>query len=253
MNNKNKKSNKKILVIIPAFNEAGIIFNVVNEVKKYTELDYIVVNDNSYDSTELILKDNKLNYISNEKNSGLSETMRTGMKYALEKGYDACIQFDGDGKYDVNSIKNMITKYKQGYEIVLTSRYINSNNIDEERKEKMNIFRKMVWKIFIFLFEFKSKLHITDPTSNLRLYNKRFMEAYVKFKKFEVEPSTILYAIRTMDFRIVEIPTTTRPRITGTSSFNNLWTIIIYMYIQLRRMLLTTNFWTYHKKILKEK
>lgn len=238
-------NNKKVLIIIPAFNEAGIIFNVINEIKKYTNLDYLVVNDCSYDSTELILKDNNFNYVSNIKNMGLSKSMRVGMNYALEKGFDACIQYDGDGQHDVKTIARMIEKLNQGYEIVLTSRFLENLN---EKKQESSILKRIAWKIFVFLFEKKSKFQITDPTCGLRLYNSRFMKEYVKNQKFEVEPSTILYAIRRMDFRITEIATTVKERTTGRSTFVSLSKIVKYMFVQLRRMLITSNLWDYHKK-----
>lgn len=242
--NKNKV-NKKILLIIPAFNEAGIIFNVIKEIKSNTNYDYLVINDCSYDSTELILKDNNLNYVSNIKNLGLSKSMRVGMQYALDNGYDACIQYDGDGQHSLDSIPLMIEKYNQGYEIVLTSRFF-----DEDKNKKINEskLKKIAWKIFITIFEKKSKMHITDPTCGLRLFNRRFMEQYVQNSKFEVEPSTILYCIMKMDFRVVEIPTVVKERVTGKSTFSSLLKICKYMFVQLRRMLFTTYFWKYHKK-----
>lgn len=236
---------EKILILIPAFNEAGIIFNVIDEIEKNSDYDYLVVNDYSYDSTELILKDNKFNYISNPKNLGLSGSMREGMKYAIEKGYDACIQYDGDGQHDLGTIPNMIKKFNQGYEIVLTSRFLHN---EKEAKEKESILKKIAWKIFIYIFEKKSHLEITDPTCGLRLFNKRFMNEYVNNAKFEVEPSTIMYVIKKMNFKVVEIPTVVKSRVTGQSSFTSLHKVIKYMFIQLRRMTFTTNFWKYHKK-----
>lgn len=235
--------NKKVLILIPAFNEAGIIFNVIQDIKMNTNYDYLVINDCSYDSTELILKDNNLNYVSNIKNLGLSKSMRVGMQYALDNGYDACIQYDGDGQHDLSTIPLMIEKLNQGFEIVLTSRFQERENIISDQ----NILKRIAWKIFIGIFEKKSKLHITDPTCGLRLFNRRFMEQYVKNKKFEVEPSTILYCIMRMDFRITEIPTIVNDRVTGKSTFSSAVRVFKYMFIQLRRMLFTTNFWKYHK------
>lgn len=237
-----KVNNKKILIIIPAFNEAGIIFNVISQIKQMSAYDYLVIDDNSYDNTEIILKDNKFNYIKNNQNLGLSKTMKVGMEYALKNNYDACIQFDGDGQHDINTLNKMVDKFNQGYEIVLTSRFLEKKDL-----KKQNLFKKIAWKIFIFLFKTKSKLNITDPTCGLRLYNKRFMEKYVECEKFEVEPSTILYAIRKMDFRIIEIPTIINERLTGQSSFKSFLKVIKYMNIQIRRMLFTTSFWKYHK------
>ena len=126
MSNGNLDLIKKTLVIIPAFNEAEIILSVVDRIKKIN-IDYVVVDDCSYDSTTFLLKENNINHISNEKNLGLSNSIREGMKYGLKNGYEYCIQFDGDGQHDEATIPEMIQKAKEGYNIVLTSRFLNSN------------------------------------------------------------------------------------------------------------------------------
>ena len=78
MSNGNLDLIKKTLVIIPAFNEAEIILSVVDRIKKIN-IDYVVVDDCSYDSTTFLLKENNINHISNEKNLGLSNSIREGM------------------------------------------------------------------------------------------------------------------------------------------------------------------------------
>lgn len=118
-----KNIKEKTLVIIPAFNEAEMILTVVDRIKKIN-IDYVVVDDCSYDSTTFLLRENKINYISNEENLGLSNSIREGMKYALEKGYEYCIQFDGDGQHDEKTIPEMIKKAEEGFDIILTSRFL---------------------------------------------------------------------------------------------------------------------------------
>lgn len=225
----------KTLVIIPAFNEAEIILTVVERIKKIN-LDYLVVDDCSYDSTTFLLKENNVNYISNKKNLGLSNSVREGMKYALKHGYEYCIQFDGDGQHDENTIQEMIKKASQGYEIVLTSRFLNSNL-------KKSALKSLAWSIFKLFFKIKGKVKITDPTCGLRMFNKDFMEIYVNFKKFEVEPSTILFCCKKLNFSVTEIPTIVKERETGESSFKNPVHVVKYMCRQIRRLLITTNFW----------
>ncbi len=77
------KNSDKLLVIIPAYNECKSIVKTVQTVKD-NKLNYIVVDDCSYDPTDIVCKDNNINYIRNKKNLGLSKTMRNGFKYALE-------------------------------------------------------------------------------------------------------------------------------------------------------------------------
>ena len=118
-----KKNSGKLLVIIPAFNECKSIVKTVQTVKD-NKFDYIVVDDCSYDPTDIICRENKINYIRNKKNLGLSKTMRNGFKYAIENGYDYAVQFDADGQHDIHTIKEML-KYIDDYDVVLSNRFAN--------------------------------------------------------------------------------------------------------------------------------
>lgn len=132
----NKMKNNKLLVIIPAFNEGKVILNTVNKVID-AGLDYVVVNDCSYDATDLICKENKLNYISNVKNLGLSKTMREGFKYALENNYEYSVQFDGDGQHDINTILEMYNIINnKNIDIVLANRFkkFENKNYDKDKE-----------------------------------------------------------------------------------------------------------------------
>lgn len=225
----------KTLVIIPAFNEADIILSVVERINKIG-IDYLVVDDCSYDSTTFLLRENKVNHISNKQNMGLSGSMREGIKYALNNGYEYCIQFDGDGQHDENTLIRMINKAKEGYDIVLTSRFL-------ENTQKKNKLKTLAWAIFKLFFKAKGKINITDPTCGLRMYNKKFMEKYANFEKFEVEPSTILFCCKKLNYSVVEIPTVVKNRETGESTFKNPIKVVKYMFKQIRRLLFTTYFW----------
>lgn len=121
-----KNSQDKLLVIIPAFNECKSIVKTVKKVKD-NKLDYIVIDDCSYDPTDLICKENKINYIRNETNLGLSKTMREGFKYALDHGYEYAVQFDGDGQHDINTVIEM-QKLIETCDVVLSNRFASKEN-----------------------------------------------------------------------------------------------------------------------------
>lgn len=234
------KNNKKLLVIIPAFNEAKNIMITVENVKKH-KYDYLVVNDCSYDATDLICMEEKYNFISNEKNIGLSKTMRNGFRYALKNGYDYAVQFDADGQHEINTIKPMLEKMEENYNIVSTSRFMKSYKHDEKKKV-------LIWRIFRRLIKRYCNTIITDPTCGLRMYDRKFMEAYVNYPKFEVEPSTIAYSIKKLGMRFIEVPTVIHERMNGESYFKDRRKVVAYILKQIRRLTLTTRFWKYHKE-----
>ena len=239
------KNNKKLLVIIPAFNEAKNIKTVVDNVKNH-KYDYLVVNDCSYDATDLICEKENYNFISNDKNIGLSKTMRNGFRYALENEYEYAVQFDADGQHEILTIDSMLKKAEEGYDIVSSSRFMDSYDHDEKTK----VF---IWRIFRRLIKKYCKTLITDSTCGLRMYSEKFMKAYVDIPKFEVEPSTIAYSIKKLGMKFIEVQTIVHERMNGESYFKNKKKIIGYILKQIRRLTITTRFWRYHKKNNEEK
>ena len=75
----------KTLVIIPAYNEEECIKNTVTNLKRYNpNIDYVIINDCSTDSTKQICKDNNFNVINLPINLGIGGAVQTGYKYAYE-------------------------------------------------------------------------------------------------------------------------------------------------------------------------
>ena len=91
---------KKILIIIPAYNEEENILKTYNKVMDYnkkhkTSYDCIVINDCSKDNTKSILEDNNIPHIDLIHNLGIGGAVQTGYKYAYYNDYDIAVQFDG--------------------------------------------------------------------------------------------------------------------------------------------------------------
>ena len=113
----------KILIIIPAYNEAGCIETVVdNLIRNYPQYDYVVINDGSTDDTRKICARRGYNFMDLPVNTGLSGAVKSGMRYANYYGYDYVLQLDGDGQHDPAYIADMIDEMEQtGCDIVIGS------------------------------------------------------------------------------------------------------------------------------------
>ncbi len=86
------ESEKKALVIIPAFNEEGSVGKVVEEVKtQLPQVDVLVVNDGSTDLTSEIGKSMGAVVLDLPFNLGTGGAMQAGYRYAFEKGYDIAL------------------------------------------------------------------------------------------------------------------------------------------------------------------
>ena len=101
----------KTLIIIPAYNEEGAILNTIENLKRNNEnVDYIIIDDCSKDSTLKICRENNLNVIHLPVNLGIGGAVQTGYKYAYENDYDIAIQMDADGQHDAKYIKELVAK-----------------------------------------------------------------------------------------------------------------------------------------------
>jgi len=179
----------KTLLIIPAYNEGENIENVINKlINGYPMYDYVIINDGSKDNTEEICKKNGYNYISHPVNLGLAGAFQTGMKYAFVKGYDAAIQYDGDGQHNPEYIAQMCAEIEKGSDIVIGSRFVT---------EKKPVSLRMLGNNLIeFCIKITTGKTIRDTTSGMRMFNKAMIKKLANAVDFGPEPDTIALLIR---------------------------------------------------------
>ena len=198
-----------ILLIIPAFNEEANIERVVDElVKNHSNLDYVIINDGSTDSTSRICHERGYNIIDHPENKGLAEAFHTGMKYAYDNGYKYCVQFDGDGQHRAEFVVPMREKMDEGYNIVIASRFINNKKPATMRMVGSNMIEAAIRK--------KTGTDIKDPTSGMRMYDRGLIEKFANGLNMPPEPSTLAYLIQEGS-KVAEIPAIMDERIEGES------------------------------------
>lgn len=190
----------KALIIIPAYNEAESLKGVIERLRSTCpQYDYIIVNDGSTDETEELCVKNNYNVINHTVNKGLAEAVRTGMKYAIENGYDAALQFDADGQHLPEYIDGMLkTMEETDCDIVIASRFY---------KEKMPFrMRTLGGKMISAAIHRTTDKIITDPTSGMRLYKRNILRVFAENERFAPEPDTLAFLIRVgADIREVQV------------------------------------------------
>lgn len=218
--------NEKVLLIIPAYNEEESIASTINSVRNFmsTEvlnfhLDYIVVNDGSKDRTSEIVKEMNVDLINLRTNLGLTGGFGAGMKYAHRHDYDYAIQFDADGQHLPEYISEMVTAARKGNNIVVGSRFV-----DEKRPKSLRMLGNTMISTAIKMTTGQT---INDPTSGMRLFDKKAIEFYVKTSNMAPEPETISYLIK-KKFKVKEVQVTMQDRLAG-ESYLNLRRSIEYM------------------------
>lgn len=206
----------KALIIIPAYNEAGNIEKVVdNLIKNYPQYDYIVVNDCSSDQTREICLRRGYHFLDQPINLGIGGTVQNGYQYALEHNYDVAIQIDGDGQHDVSYIADMLPKLESGEaDIVIGSRFIEKEGFQSSGARRMGI---AIISTVIKLLTWK---RVKDVTSGFRAVNRDFIRIYAKdYPQDYPEPEAIVAALM-YGARVVEVPVIMHERISGISSIN---------------------------------
>lgn len=221
----------RVLIIIPAYNEAGNIERVVNSLID-KNMEYVVINDGSKDETAEICIKNHYNLINHVVNLGLAGAFQTGMKYAVKHNYDAAIQFDADGQHRVEYIEDMVKKLQEGYDIIIGSRYLLGERPKGLKAIGSNLIKHAI--------KFTTGECITDPTSGMRLYAKKLIVACANSENFGPEPDTISLLLR-KGAKVAEIPVIMNERIAG-ESYLNISTAVKYMVRILISILVLQNF-----------
>ena len=199
----------RVLAIIPAHNEEESIGQVIDEIM-LAEIDFIVVNDGSTDRTETILKEKSCPYLNMVTNMGLTCAFRTGMRYAYEMGYEAVVQIDADGQHKPKYISTMIKAMQDNKaDIVIASRYKNA----ERHGFSMRLMGGELLSKFV---SWTTGVKITDPTSGMRLYNRKVMKEYLQHVYYSPEPDTICLLLH-KGMKVVEIGAMMRERVAGDS------------------------------------
>lgn len=214
----------KTLIIIPAFNESENIERVVNNlIKNYPQYKYIIINDGSADNTAAVCRKNGYNFVDLPVNLGLAGAFQTGMKFAWTHGYDAALQFDGDGQHRPEYIQSMIEKMeKEGADIVIGSRFVT-----QKKSFSPRMFGSRLISLLILL---TTGRRIKDPTSGMRLYSRKVMEEFANGLNYGPEPDTMAYLIN-KGCSVKEVQVTMDERIAGKSYLNAVSSIYYMMRI----------------------
>lgn len=199
----------RLLVIIPAYNEEESILTTVANLRSVCpQYDYLVVNDGSADNTAAVCRENHLNLLNLPVNLGLSGAFQAGMKYAYQQGYDAAVQFDADGQHCPEYLPGMLAELEKGNDIVIGSRFV--------EKKKPRTMRMFGSALIAFAIHLTTGRWLGDPTSGMRMYNRKMIRLFAKQLNIEPEPDTIAYLIGS-GAKVAEVQVEMRERMAGES------------------------------------
>src|SRR5579871_5870211 len=115
------------LAVVPAYNEANSVANVVRALRHQApEFDVIVVDDGSTDETAQRARQAGAGVIRLPFNLGIGGAVQAGFMYALEHGYEYMAQVDGDGQHEPAELAKLVEAIRAnpGVDVVCGSRFV---------------------------------------------------------------------------------------------------------------------------------
>ena len=195
---------KKVLVIIPAYNEASGIAGVISGIKKIMpSADIAVIDDGSKDSTTSVCHFLDAIVLKHPFNLGDGAARQTGYIYAKQNNYDFVVQIDADGQHDTAFLPALLEPLENASaDIVIGSRFLGVGQYKAEFAKKIGM------GIFNTLASLITKTKITDSTSGYRAVNKKVIEYYAQPQQYPANfpDADLIIQSHFAGFKLKEIP-----------------------------------------------
>lgn len=202
-------SDKGILIVIPAKNEAATIGAMLANLQSAGWNDIVVIDDQSDDGTGAIARNAGAHVLQPVLPVGAWGGMQAGIRYGLSHGYQAVITMDADGQHEVSEIPALLHARNQADLVIGTF------------PERASRLRQMAWHWFRQLAGFD--LH--DLTSGFRLYNRETMAVLASREAtlLDYQDLGALLMVRRAGLHIAEVPVSMNLRAVGKSRIFHSW------------------------------
>lgn len=204
----------QVLILIPAYNEAGAIGQVVDEVKRHwPSVDLLVISDGSTDATAAIARSRGAIVLELVQNLGIGGAVQTGYRYAQRHGYQVAIQIDGDGQHDVRELAPLLAAVLEGeVDLAVGSRYVTETGYRGDKSRRLGSWLLAQW-VRLMIGQL-----VHDPTSGFRVAGPRAVALFAEEYPVDYPEVETLVLLRRKGFTVREWPVKMRPRMAGRSS-----------------------------------
>lgn len=193
----------RVALIIPAYNEAGTIFDVVKSAMPFGSP--IVVDDGSSDGTALIAEEAGAKVVLHTKNSGYDSALNSGFKEASDLGFEVIITLDADGQHNPMLLVRFIEKINEGADVVLGVR-------DKRPRIAEDIF---AWCSQL-------KYDISDPLCGMKAYRINVYNSLGYFDSYQSIGTELMLSAVKSGFLMDEVNFNVRDRI-DEPRFGRVW------------------------------
>jgi len=209
------------IAIVPAFNEAGNIGRVVDELRAFDGgFDVVVVSDGSTDGTVEVARAHGAHVVRLPFNLGIGGAVQTGFRYAWENGYELAVRCDGDGQHDPSELPKVLGPVVAGEaDIVVGSRFTGAEGYRSSAARRVGI------RLLAVIVSLIARQRVTDTTSGFQALNRKALALFAAdyphdYPEVEGMVMTIRHRLR-----LQEVPVQMREREHGQSSITALRSI----------------------------
>ena len=207
--------NRRPVAVVPAWNEEGVIGDVVDEIASAVPgIEVVVVDDASTDDTAAVAEARGAVVLRLPFNVGIGGAVQTGFRYARDQGYDLAVRLDGDGQHDAAEIAKILAPVEAGEaDLVIGSRFV-----DGTGSYRPPLARRIGIRVFARLVSVLGRQRVTDTTSGFVALGPRGIELFAsEYPHDYPEVESTLIALRS-GLRLAQVQVVMRERTTGTSS-----------------------------------
>jgi len=173
-----EKKNKKVVVVMPAYNAEKTLEKTLNDIPRDWVDDIILTDDASQDNTVELARKLGLRVFVHEKNKGYGGNQKTCYREALKIGADIMIMIHPDHQYDPTLIPQLLDPLLEGEcDAVFGSRMLGGRPLEggmPKWKYLANIFLTAIENAVFYMY-------LTEYHSGLRAYSRKYLET-VKFE-----------------------------------------------------------------------
>lgn len=206
----------RTLVVIPAFNEEASVGAVVEEVLgSLPGSSVLVVDDGSTDGTARAALQAGALVARLPFNLGVGGAMRTGFRFARDRGYGVVVQVDADGQHDPAEVPTLVSALASGsgsgFDLVLGARFAGAGDY------RVRGPRRWAMVLLAGILSRTAGTRLTDTTSGFRASGPRAVELFAEQYPAEYLGDTLeaLVIAARAGLAIGQVPVSMRPRAGG--------------------------------------
>lgn len=206
----------RIIVCIPAYNEATSIADIIKRAANYA-YETIVYDDGSVDNTSEVARAAGATVIRNPKNKGYGAAIWTLMGAAIKSDADIMVTLDSDGQHNPDELPGLINPIlNEGFDIVIGSRFLKHG----DEQHKIPTYRSIGIKTVTKLAQAASYNHLTDAQSGFRAYNKTALSKLDLVEEGMAVSTEILLKAKEENLLVKEVPITVDYNVKEPSTHN---------------------------------